>query len=195
MVMLIPVVVLVGIFVVIVIASAIVVIGDDQRGAVVRLGKFLTALGPGFHIRLPFVDRVTKVDLDASIPGWQGLSDRELEAAVESFVTGGAAARAKSATNRSASLPKPSSRSPESQALAAWLVKAAGDKLNVDLSNDHMAKDRIAERADSAIEELRSSSSSEINLPFLTADATGPKHFSISLTRSQVEKVLGSNLR
>jgi hypothetical protein len=128
------------------------------------------------------------------VPGWQGLSDRELEAAVESFVTVGTVARTKTAGNRTAPQSKSSARTPEAQALAAWLVRAAGDQMGVDLSNDQMAKDRIAERAESAIEELRSSQSCEINLPFLTADATGPKHFSSSVTRSQAEKVLGSSL-
>ncbi len=188
-----PFVVLLGIFMVVMIAASVVIIPEDQRGVVVRLGKYLKTLGPGLHVRVPFIDLVTKVVLDTSIPGWQGLSERELETAVESFVTLGTAVRAKPAGSRPPLPSEPSSSTPEAEALAAWLVKTAGDQIGVDLSNDPLAKDRIAERARSAVEDLRASASCEIHLPFLTADRTGPKHFSSSLTRVQLDEILGSD--
>ena len=175
----------------IMVATAIVIVPENQRGAVTRLGKYLRALKPGLHVRAPFIDLVTKVDLDSSIPGWQGMSDRELEAAVESFVAVGAVARAKPAMDRSASVSR-SSSTPEAQALAAWLLKTAGEQVGVDLSSDQIAKQRLAERAQSAVEELRSSDSCDIHLPFLTADQTGPKHFTTSLTRAKLDEILGT---
>jgi regulator of protease activity HflC (stomatin/prohibitin superfamily) len=186
-----PVVVAGGIFFLIAIARSIVIISESERGAVVRLGKYIKTLAPGFHLRVPVIDQVTKVDLDASVPGWQALSERGLETAVESFVTLGAAAPAKSRRSRSAG-PDGSSTAAEAQALAGWLLKAAAEQTGVDLSNDPMARSRITERAQAVLQELTSSGSCEISLPFLTADRNGPKHFSCSLTRAQVEGILGS---
>lgn len=176
------------------IANSLVRVSENQRGGLVRLGRYTKTLRPGLHVRVPLFDVVTKVDLDASIPGWQGLSDAQLEAAVEKFVTLGALGR--SAPVSGGARP-PSPRSPgtaQAQALADWLLEAASTQSGVDLSKDAMAKDRIAKCAESALAELRSSGSSEINLPFLTANADGPKHFALSLTRAQVEKLLGSRL-
>lgn len=187
-----PLLVVVGIFFVIVlvmIAKAVVIVPEGHRAGVVRLGRYLRSVGPGLHISVPLIDLVTKVDLDANIPGWQGLSGRELEAAVESFVTIGAVSGPKFGRNRSAA----ASGSPggaEAEALTAWLLETASDQCGVDLSNDPMARSRIAERAQGAVEELRSTGSCEINLPFLTADATGPKHFAASLTRAKLEEIL-----
>lgn len=187
-----PLVVLLGIAALVAILSAVVIIPENKRGAVMRLGRYLKALGPGWHVRVPGIDSVTKVDLDASIPGWQTLSDRELEAAVQAFVSGGAVSRTPVMTRNAVA--SKSAGTSESQALAAWLLKKACDQTGVDLSNDGIAQTRLAERAASALEELRSSDVCDINLPFLTADASGPKHFSITLTRSQVEQIgVGQN--
>ena len=87
-----PLVVVFGIFfliMLVMIAKSVVVIPENQRGGIVRLGRYLKTLGPGLHVSVPLIDLVTKVDLDASIPGWQGLSERDLSAAVEHFVTVG----------------------------------------------------------------------------------------------------------
>jgi len=190
-----PFVILVGIVFVIMIAMATTIIPENHRGGVVRLGRYFKTLGPGLNLRIPFVDLVTKVDLDASVPGWQGFTEAELAAAVEHFVTVGSVTGEKYARNRPATPSAASGGSTggtrEEKALAAWLVKTASDQIGVDLSSDPMAKQRIAERAQSAVEELRASGSCEINLPFITADRTGPKHFALSLSRSQVEGILG----
>jgi regulator of protease activity HflC (stomatin/prohibitin superfamily) len=181
-----PFLLLFGIVVVVVIFNAVVIVRQNHRGAVVRLGRYMKSLGPGLHVRVPLIDLVTQVDLEANIPGWQGLSERELEAAIESFVTVGSVTGAKSARSRRADSPPAASGAFEAEALAAWLLKKASDDLGVDLSNDQMAKNRIGECARTAVEALRTSGSYEVNLPFLTADQNGPKHFSFSLTRSQV---------
>jgi len=61
-----------------------------------------------------------------------------------------------------------------------------------DISNDRMAVQRVREAAEKAKIELSSSAQTEINLPFITADATGPKHINSRLGRSQLEGLVGS---
>ncbi len=193
-----PFVILIGIFLLVMIARAVVIIPENHRGGVVRLGRYFKTLGPGFNIRIPFIDLVTKVNLDASIPGWQGFTGAELASAVEHFVSVGAVTGERYARNRPAPAPAAvaSGRSPagtrEERALSAWLVKTASDQIGVDLSNDPLAQNRIAQSARGGIEELRSAGSCEINLPFITADQTGPKHFSCSLTGTQLEEIVAS---
>ena len=60
----------------------------------------------------------------------------------------------------------------------------------IDLSNDRMAIQRIREAAEKAKIELSSSVQTDINLPFITADASGPKHINSKLTRTQLEKLV-----
>ena len=62
----------------------------------------------------------------------------------------------------------------------------------IDLSNDSMVLQRVREAAEKAKVELSSAQQTEINLPFLTADATGPKHMTITLTRSKFEQMIES---
>ena len=59
----------------------------------------------------------------------------------------------------------------------------------IDLSNDRMAMSRLKEAAEKAKIELSTLMSTEINLPFLTSDATGPKHLSLTLTRTKLESL------
>ncbi|KAK5998486.1 Iron-sulfur cluster biogenesis chaperone [Cladobotryum mycophilum] len=61
---------------------------------------------------------------------------------------------------------------------------------SIDLSGDRMAIQRIREAAEKAKIELSSSLQTDINLPFITADASGPKHINLKLTRSQLEKMV-----
>ncbi len=60
----------------------------------------------------------------------------------------------------------------------------------IDLSQDKMAMQRLREAAEKAKHELSSSTETEINLPFLTADASGPKHFSARLSRKHLENLV-----
>jgi molecular chaperone DnaK len=60
----------------------------------------------------------------------------------------------------------------------------------IDLSTDHMAIQRIRESAEKAKIELSSTSQTEINLPFITADASGPRHINSKLLRSQFETLV-----
>jgi len=61
----------------------------------------------------------------------------------------------------------------------------------IDLSNDKMAMQRIKEAAEKAKIDLSGMTSTDINLPFITADATGPKHFETSLTRAKFNELTG----
>ena len=60
----------------------------------------------------------------------------------------------------------------------------------VDLSKDLLAKQRLKEAAEKAKIELSSSAQTEINLPYITADATGPKHLVIKMTRAKLEQLV-----
>jgi molecular chaperone DnaK len=75
------------------------------------------------------------------------------------------------------------------QAIIDWM-KAEFQKANgIDISNDLMAIQRLKETAEKSKIELSSAMVSEIHLPFLTADATGPKHFQSSLTRAKFNEL------
>lgn len=72
-----------------------------------------------------------------------------------------------------------------------WLVDEFKKDSGIDLHNDKMALQRLKESAEKAKIELSSASETEINLPFITADATGPKHLVIKLSRSKFEQLTG----
>ena len=71
-----------------------------------------------------------------------------------------------------------------------WLVDEFRKDQGIDLRKDRMALQRLKEAAERAKIELSSSQESEINLPFITADANGPKHLVIKLTRSKLEQLV-----
>lgn len=71
-----------------------------------------------------------------------------------------------------------------------WLVSEFKNQDGIDLSKDRMALQRLKEAAEKAKCELSSSLTTEINLPFITADASGPKHLSMALTRSKLEQLV-----
>ena len=70
-----------------------------------------------------------------------------------------------------------------------WLVKEFKNDTGIDLSKDRMALQRLREAAEKAKIELSSTASTEINLPFITADQNGPKHLQKSLTRAEFERM------
>jgi molecular chaperone DnaK len=73
-----------------------------------------------------------------------------------------------------------------------WLITEYKKDQGVDLSKDKMALQRLKEAAEKAKIELSSSLETEINLPFITADASGPKHLNVKLTRSKFEQLIDS---
>ncbi|CAL9097584.1 unnamed protein product [Musa acuminata var. zebrina] len=75
-------------------------------------------------------------------------------------------------------------------ALLDYLVSEFKRTDNIDLSKDRLALQRLREAAEKAKVELSSTTQTEINLPFITADASGAKHFNITLTRSKFESLV-----
>ena len=73
--------------------------------------------------------------------------------------------------------------------IVTWLIDAFKSDTGIDLSSDPMAKQRLREAAENAKISLSNQTSTEINLPFITADATGPKHLQKTLTRAQFEQM------
>ena len=73
------------------------------------------------------------------------------------------------------------------KAIMDWVVADFKSKEGIDLSNDKMAMQRIKEAAEKAKIELSSMNSTNINLPFITADATGPKHLDVTLTKDKFD--------
>lgn len=77
------------------------------------------------------------------------------------------------------------------QRIINWLVAEFRKDQGIDLSKDRMALQRLKEAAERAKIELSSSMQTEINLPFISADANGPKHLVLTLTRSKLEQLVG----
>ncbi|PIE02932.1 MAG: molecular chaperone DnaK [Acidobacteria bacterium] len=71
-----------------------------------------------------------------------------------------------------------------------WILSEFKKNEGVDLSQDKMAMQRLKEAAEKAKIELSSTQSTNINLPFITADASGPKHLDLNLTRSKFEELI-----
>ncbi len=71
-----------------------------------------------------------------------------------------------------------------------WLVEEFKRDQGIDLRKDRMALQRLKEAAEKAKCELSTTSETEINLPFITADASGPKHLNMKLTRSKLEQLV-----
>jgi molecular chaperone DnaK len=76
------------------------------------------------------------------------------------------------------------------QKIIEWLIAEFKKDQGIDLSKDKMALQRLKEAAEKAKIELSSMMETEINLPFITADASGPKHLQIKLSRSKFEQLI-----
>jgi len=77
------------------------------------------------------------------------------------------------------------------QRIIDWLADEFRKEQGIDLRKDRMALQRLKEVAERAKIELSSTSQTEINLPFITADATGPKHLVMTMTRATLERLVG----
>jgi molecular chaperone DnaK len=78
--------------------------------------------------------------------------------------------------------------------LIEWIIDEFKKDQGIDLSNDKMALQRLKEAAEKAKIELSSTMETEINLPFVTADQSGPKHLAMKLTRARFEQLVDSIL-
>src|SRR2546426_12773108 len=76
------------------------------------------------------------------------------------------------------------------QRIVDWMIEVFKQEDGIDISKDRMALQRLKEAAEKAKIELSQTMETEINLPFLSADATGPKHFQKKLTRIRLEQMM-----
>ena len=76
------------------------------------------------------------------------------------------------------------------QKVINWIADEFNKSDGIDLRKDPMALQRMREAAENAKKELSSSKQTDINLPFVTADASGPKHLNITLTRAKIEELV-----
>ena len=81
------------------------------------------------------------------------------------------------------------------QAIVSWLIDEFKKSDGIDLSKDPMALQRLKEAGEKAKCELSSTKQTDINLPFITADSSGPKHFNTSLTRAKFEQLISSFIK
>ncbi|HUT97217.1 MAG TPA: molecular chaperone DnaK, partial [Dehalococcoidales bacterium] len=77
------------------------------------------------------------------------------------------------------------------QKIMDWLCAEFKKDQGIDLKQDKMALQRLKEAAEKAKSELSTVQQTEVNLPFVTADASGPKHLNITLTRAKLEQLVG----
>ena len=77
------------------------------------------------------------------------------------------------------------------QRIIGWIIEEFKKQEGIDLSNDPLSLQRIKEAAEKAKIELSTSMESEINQPFITSDATGPKHLVMKITRAKLEELVG----
>lgn len=78
------------------------------------------------------------------------------------------------------------------QKIIDWLADEFKKENGIDLRSDKMALQRLKEAAEKAKHELSSMTETDINLPFITADATGPKHLNVKLSRAKLEQMVDS---
>lgn len=77
-------------------------------------------------------------------------------------------------------------------AILEWLIESFKQEHGIDLHNDRMALQRLRDAAEKAKIELSGTQQTEINQPFITMDASGPKHLALTLTRSKLESLTAS---
>ena len=81
------------------------------------------------------------------------------------------------------------------QKVIDWIAKEFKASDGIDLKSDPMALQRLREAAETAKVELSSSKQTEINLPFITADSSGPKHLNMTLTRAKFEELVSDLIK
>lgn len=80
-------------------------------------------------------------------------------------------------------------------AIIEWLLDQFKSDSGIDLSQDPMAMQRLKEAAEKAKKELSSTTEADINLPFITADASGPKHLNVKLSRAKFEELVNDLIK
>jgi len=78
----------------------------------------------------------------------------------------------------------------EVRAVTSWLLSQAFEQTGIRVADDRLAYQRIVEAAQKAVVELKSHDTFDVSLPYLTADASGPKHLEARLTREMIEELV-----
>jgi hypothetical protein len=78
----------------------------------------------------------------------------------------------------------------EVRVVVDWLLSQAFEQTGVKVADDKIAFQRIVEAADKAVRELKTQNVVTVSLPYLTADATGPKHLEARLTREMIQELV-----
>ena len=78
----------------------------------------------------------------------------------------------------------------EVRAVISWLLSQAFEQTGIRVADDRLAYQRIVEAAQKAVVELKSHDTFDVSLPYLTADASGPKHLVARLTREMIEELV-----
>ncbi len=84
----------------------------------------------------------------------------------------------------------PSISDREVRAVVSWLLSQAFEQTGIRVAEDKLAYQRIVEAAQKAVNELKTQASVDVALPYLTADANGPKHLEARLTREMIEELV-----
>jgi hypothetical protein len=90
---------------------------------------------------------------------------------------------------RVAKAPLPPSDEHQLQAVVAWLLTQAFEQTGIRVADEPLAYQRITEAAQKALRDLQTQEVASISLPYLTADANGPKHFEARLTRAVIREL------
>jgi hypothetical protein len=78
----------------------------------------------------------------------------------------------------------------EVRAVVSWLLSQAFEQTGIRVADDRLAYQRIVEAAQKAVVELKTHDTFDVSLPYLTADANGPKHLEARLTREMIEELV-----
>jgi hypothetical protein len=78
----------------------------------------------------------------------------------------------------------------EVRAVVSWLLSQAFEQTGIRVADDRLAYQRIVEAAQKAVFELKNHDTFDVSLPYLTADANGPKHLEARLTREMIEELV-----
>ena len=78
----------------------------------------------------------------------------------------------------------------EVRAVVSWLLSQAFEQTGVRVADDRLAYQRIVEAAQKAVVELKTQETFDVSLPYLTADASGPKHLEARLTKEMIEELV-----
>lgn len=78
----------------------------------------------------------------------------------------------------------------EVRAVVSWLLSQAFEQTGIRVADDRLAYQRIVEAAQKAVVELKNHDTFDVSLPYLTADANGPKHLEARLTREMIEELV-----